>query len=363
MNFLIIDDEVMITRLIASTLQHNPKTINDSIHFASSGQEALEMLYNSSYHPDVVLIDYSMPGLDGLETAKAIKKWCSEKDWFVYIIMITANSKIEAASLKVVDDFIKKPFDAARLNSRIGVAKRIAGLIQGKNKLLKQNIQLNEHLNDTGEIHSKLVNRLSMVIDQMSMSLSETIEHKEHNNKEHVFRVGGLAAFLAEELGLDNKKAIRQAAIFHDIGKIGIPDHILKKTDSLSSDEFELVKKHPRVGAEIIKPIDFFKESVDGILYHHERWDGKGYPDGLAGDDIPAMARVVSVADVFDVLMTDRPYNTARNFIEARNELLKFSGSQFDPDVVAGFDKLFQRGDIEAFYRQPFEFSQASLII
>jgi putative two-component system response regulator len=352
MKFLIVDDDPFIVKMLDLTLH---KTFPDiKIETSSDGEKALDMIFSGTFVPDIVLMDFMMPGIDGLETSKRIKEWSGERDLFIFILMITAKSQkeTEMKSLKVADDFIQKPMDMDILVSRINAAMRITRLVHEKNELLYRNQQLYEHLLEINHINERLVNRLSEVIEQMAISLSEAIEYKDLTTGYHVLRVGYLSEAMARELDYDEERCemLKYAGFFHDIGKIAIPDHILQKPGKLDEEEFEKIKKHSEIGAEIIRPIRFFKAIVEGIRYHHERWDGKGYPEGKKAEEIPLNARVISVADVFDVIVSPRPYKPAKTMDEAVEEIIRNKGTQFDPQVVDVFVKLYREEKVQEIY-------------
>jgi hypothetical protein len=174
--------------------------------------------------------------------------------------------------------------------------------------------------------------------------LAFAAEYRDDNSLEHTQRVGVLAARLARSMGASDRTValVRQAAPLHDLGKIAIPDSILLKPGRLEPEEFEVVKTHAVLGARVVADAEseVFKVAEQIIRSHHERWDGDGYPDALAGADIPLVARVVHVADVFDVLVHERPYKDAWSVEDAAGEIRSHAGAQFDPDVVAAFDAL-----------------------
>jgi putative two-component system response regulator len=169
-------------------------------------------------------------------------------------------------------------------------------------------------------------------------------EYRDDNSREHTQRVGALAARIARQLGESDRTVwlVRQAAPLHDLGKIAIPDSILLKPGRLEPEEFEVVKTHAVLGARVVADggSDVLRTAEQVIRSHHERWDGAGYPDGLAGDAIPLAARLVHVADVFDVLVHERPYKDAWTVEDAASEIRSGAGTQFDPDVVVAFDAL-----------------------
>ncbi len=170
-------------------------------------------------------------------------------------------------------------------------------------------------------------------------AFAKTLEVKDHATGSHVERTVQFATEIAKALQLsgDEIENIRQAAILHDLGKIGISEKILLKKGKLTPKEFTEIKKHPQIGADIVRPIHFLRGVIPVMLYHHERWDGKGYPNGLKGDEIPVGARIVAVADVYEALVSDRPYRKAFSKREALDIIKAGAGSQFDPDIVTIF--------------------------
>ena len=176
-------------------------------------------------------------------------------------------------------------------------------------------------------------------------ALVGAMEAKDPYTRQHSRRVTYFSVLTAQNMGLDIEQieSLRFAAYLHDIGKIGVKDHILLKESRLSRDEFEYIKRHPVIGENIIKDMDLSSNERNIIRHHHERWDGTGYPDGLAGEDIPLLARIVAVADAFDAMTSDRPYRSAKQRAEAETELLKGSSSQFDPRVVEAFLEMLRR--------------------
>jgi putative two-component system response regulator len=169
-------------------------------------------------------------------------------------------------------------------------------------------------------------------------------EYRDDDTGQHTQRVGNLAALLARQLELDEEEAnlLRRAAPLHDVGKIGIPDRVLLKPGKLSEEEFEFIKTHTIIGAEILAQhhTPLLQEAASIALTHHERWAGNGYPHGIAGEEIPLAGRIVSVADVFDALTHERPYKKAWAVEDAVSEIKRHSGTQFDPAVVAAFSRL-----------------------
>jgi len=190
-----------------------------------------------------------------------------------------------------------------------------------------------------------LTRRGNQVIVEAILAFAKTIELKDHYTGEHTEQTVRYATEIAKGLKLPKEEVecVREAAALHDLGKIGVSEKILQKKGKLTAREFESIKKHPQIGVDIIRPIHFMRDLIPFVLYHHERWDGKGYPMGLKGAEIPVGARVVSVADVYQALTSDRPYRKAFSRREALHIMKDGSGSQFDPTVVDTFITILRR--------------------
>jgi len=206
---------------------------------------------------------------------------------------------------------------------------------------------------ERGEVKSlktkieKLNKKAKQSIIESIFAFAKTIELKDHYTGEHVEKTVHYATELAKELALPKNEIdlIKQAAILHDLGKIGISDKILMKKGSLTKREFGEIKKHPQIGADIIRPIQFLHDMIPLIFYHHERWDGKGYPSGLSGDEIPIGARVIALADAFQALSSDRPYRKAFSRRRVMKILAEESGTKYDPTVVSAFFRVLEKGN------------------
>jgi putative nucleotidyltransferase with HDIG domain len=189
---------------------------------------------------------------------------------------------------------------------------------------------------------NKLNKQSKQGLSESIFAFAKTLELKDHYTGEHVENTVHFATAVAKELNLakEDIELIKQAAMLHDLGKIGISENILLKKGKLSKKEFDEIKKHPQIGADIIRPIQFLHDLIPFIFYHHERWDGKGYPSGIKGEDIPLGARVIAIADVYQALISDRPYHKAFTKKAAIEIIKKSSGTQFDPRIVNAFLKI-----------------------
>lgn len=231
----------------------------------------------------------------------------------------------------------------------IGVLEAINKM--GKGRFNQEDLSLLTSLADQVAIaldNSRLYQELEEMFFQTAESLADAIEKRDPHTGGHTQRVTFYSQAIAKYLPLTplEKKWVKITSVLHDIGKIGIEDGILKKPEQLSPEEFDIIKRHSNMGAEIIEHIRQLKEIIPGVRYHHEQVDGKGYPDGLRGKDIPILAKIVAVSDTYDAMTTDRPYRKAMDKEMAIDELKRCSGTQLDKEVVEAFIQAYQNGEI-----------------
>jgi putative nucleotidyltransferase with HDIG domain len=190
---------------------------------------------------------------------------------------------------------------------------------------------------------------LEFAYDRTLTALMSSLDARDRETEGHSTRVSELACLLGAEVGLNANelKAIERGALLHDIGKIGVSDTILHKPASLLPDEWESMRHHPDIGAQIIEDIPFLQDTLPIIRYHHERWDGSGYPVGLSGKDIPLQARIFAVADAFDALISDRPYRKHVPVDKALAYIKEKSGILFDPEIVSAFERMWENNKLE----------------
>jgi putative two-component system response regulator len=331
---LIVDDQEANVRLLERILKSagylNVTTLTDA-------RKVIE--FYTGIKPDLILLDLHMPYIDGLGVMRQLEPLISTDTW-VPILVLTADALPAAkqnALARGAKDFLTKPFDTTE------VLLRIHNLLETRFLYLELQSQ-NQRLEDKVQERTREIEQAQQ---EMLERLARASESRDDDTGRHTQRVSEMAAALARAAGRPDLECllIRRAAALHDIGKIGIPDHILLKPGKLTTEEFEQIKTHTSIGAGILTGSRFaiLQMAEQVALYHHEKWDGSGYY-GLSGDSIPLPARIVTIADVFDVLTHERPYKRAWPLEEAMAEIRSQSGTLFDPALV----ELFLRGEWKA---------------
>jgi response regulator RpfG family c-di-GMP phosphodiesterase len=334
---------------------------------AKSGSEALEKLQREPI--DVITLDLKMPGLAGEEVMSQIR----EAYPHVEIVVITGCASLESATEGIrfgICDYLQKPFDVVQVMGAVTRAlvrrKARTGLVsflETLGQVVGREADAAAILADV-ERSQKLRRRLAslvgerggQVIDAPPGSpantvdflevLAETIEIKDRCMRGHARRVGFYAGLLAERIDLDVEvqERVRLAAFLHDLGKVGVPTDLLLRAGALEPTERETVEQHPVIGERLLKPLDLPCIIPVVVRHHHEWWDGSGYPDGLAGEEIPLEARIVSVADAFDAMSCDRPYRQALRRDIVVSEFKRYAGIQFDPMLAATLLEIIEEG-------------------
>ena len=318
MRILIVDDSDIALELLERTLVKAGHTVDT----AASGEEALEWVRKGVHR--LIVSDWEMPGMSGLELCRKVR---SVSTTYVYFILVTSHNTtadIVTGLSAGADDFISKPFNPPELLVRVRAGERVLSL-------------------ESREI--------------AIFAMANLTESRDQETGQHLERVRSYAQLLARRMmdypkyrgRIDDKfvRLIYETSPLHDIGKVAIPDHILRKPGKLTEDEFAVMRTHTTLGKaqldlalEKYPDAEFLRFARDIVACHHERYDGTGYPAGLAGEEIPLCARIVAVADVYDALTSDRVYRAALPHDEAKRMILKSSGSHFDPDVIDAFIEL-----------------------
>lgn len=292
------------------------------------GQEALEQMRLEP--PDLVLLDINMPQMDGYTVFKRMRDSSELKK--IPVIFLTADTKQESEILGFemgAMDYITKPFAPLIMQSRIA---RILELED-----------LRKHLEQLVEAKADEIQKIFI---QSITTITYAVDAKDRYTKGHSVRVAQYCLAMAKKLAWSKQDCLNlyYTALMHDIGKIGIPDTILNKPVKLTDEEYRLIRNHTTMGANILRPITMVPQICDGAKYHHERYDGKGYPCGLKGDDIPYVARIIGIADAYDAITSNRIYEKAQVTDYAVNELKKGRGTQFDPYLADVFLEIIQSG-------------------
>ncbi len=337
MNILVAEDDT-ITR---KRLQHFIEKWGYRAITAKNGLEAFELSLSNNI--DLLVTDWMMPEMDGIELIRNIRNGPNAA--YIYFILVTSKSDkqdmLEGLVTGEVDDYVVKPFDPDILQARISIGARTVTL---ERTLRKYNKGL-----------EKLVQHQTSVIkktkEETILRLLTALESRDKETAGHVRRIAFFSSLTAESAGWipDSVEDIRLAAPMHDIGNIGIPDTILGKKGELSKEEFDIMKNHPTIGAQILEGSEYpMLQMAHGIaLGHHEWWNGKGYPRGVAGEKIPEAARIVALADVYDALSNDRVYAKALPADKVMHCMSEKRGTQFDPyfydifmDLIPEFVKV-----------------------
>jgi len=336
---LVVDDLVENTLVLKGFI----KPLGFDVMIAQSGEEALEKIETEP--PDIILLDLMMPGMSGFEVCEKLKE--NQDTRHIPIIIITGLSDPDAnvRAIKAgADDFLIKPFDRVLLEARVRSSFKTKRL---QDEILQHRRELEVRVRER-------TRQVELTREVALFSLARLAESRDAETGDHLERIRCYVRIIAEEMRQWGRydelmtgrfvEEIYLSSPLHDIGKVGIPDRILLKPGPLTDAEYAIMKTHSLIGGDALRDADyeagqnsFLAMGRDIAYYHHERWDGKGYPNGLKGQEIPFAARIVTLADVYDALTSKRPYKEAFSHERAREIIVAGADKQFDPDVVDAF--------------------------
>lgn len=325
-SILTLDDDPIITSTIQAYFQRSGYHVD----VENNPYTAIERIRIGSY--DILLLDFLMAPICGDQVVEEIRKFNKE----LFIILLTGHKSM-APPVKTI-----RQLDIQGYYEKNDRFDQLELLVESCVKSIKQMRTIKEYKADLEKAYVQTIETLRHVV-----------ESRDKETKGHSERVAILAKALAEEMQLaqDDIETIHIAGLFHDVGKIGIPDSILLKNGSLTKEEFMTIKGHPAEGERIIVSYAPFKNLLNIVRGHHERYDGTGYPDGKAGNDICLGARIIAVADSFDAMMSNRTYRRGLGFDKTMDELVKGKGTQFDPAIVDAFLKHVEKSGRAKFER------------
>lgn len=320
---LLIDDEKHLCVLMKKNIDFTGGDYD--VAYALTGKEGMELV--KSFRPDLIFLDINLGDVNGISLIEGIKK----VDKKIQIIMLSGEGTheyVQTAFEAGAVDFAAKPCNTGKLEELI-------------HKHLDLGLEPQQSLEKVAK-EKKFTKPLLLDILSSFVAASEA---KSKYLKGHAERVAKLAKEIGQKMGLAKAQLeiLEYSALLHDIGKMGVRDSILDKNGKINNEEWKEIKKHPVIGTNIIEKVRLFRLEEPNIKHHHESFDGRGYPDGLKGKEIPQGARIIAVADTYDAMTSLRPYKDSRTQEEAINEIEKNSGTQFDPDVVKAFKQIMPK--------------------
>jgi putative nucleotidyltransferase with HDIG domain len=326
---LVVDDDPAVRALLCNIFRAQ----EFECEAAESGEEALEMVEKQRF--DVIICDLHMPGISGLQFLEKAKPRCPSTAFL--FATGEGNVRIGVRAMKEgIYDYILKPFKVEQ------VIRSVQQALEKKHlemELEKYRFHLEQMVEERTRQLGAALKHIEQTYDETLAALGEAIDLRDNSTAGHSARVTRYCLMIAQAMGFSDKQLLQLArgAYLHDIGKIGIPDHILLKPGELTESEARLMRTHVEAGHRLVSRIAFLNPASEIVLAHQEHYDGNGYPRGLAGDEIPLGGRIFAVADCFDAITSDRPYRPAASYAAARAEIESQSGKQFDPEVVSAF--------------------------
>ena len=339
---LIVDDEVEITEILADLLSADYLCVR-----AGSAEQALSQLAANQFQ--LVISDITMPGMSGLEMIPHVKELWPD----TVVVMISGMQTVESAigALRLgAFDYLMKPFDLRQVEAVVKRALEHYELVVAKQRYENHLEELVEQR--TAEL-DRALNSLEGAYRSTLKALTAALETRDSETHGHSERVVTYSLRLGREYGLNSEqmKSLEFGSLLHDIGKIGVPDSILRKPAKLTEEEWVRMREHPVHGQQILRGIEFLQGAARVVAQHHEQWDGSGYPLGLRAEEIDICARIFAVADAFDAITSDRVYRRGKSYEAAAQELDDWAGRQFDPKIVEAFHRV-PKEDWEELHRQ-----------
>ena len=339
---LIVDDEAEITEILSDLLSEDYECLR-----AGSAEQALAELRGGQFQ--LVISDITMPGMSGLEMIPHVKTLSPD----TVVVMISGMQTVESAIgalRRGAFDYLMKPFDLRQVEAVVGRALEHYELVVAKQRYENHLEELVEQR--TAEL-DRALNSLEGAYRSTLKALTAALETRDSETHGHSERVVSYSLRLGREYGLNSEemKSLEFGSLLHDIGKIGVPDSILRKPAKLTEEEWVRMREHPLHGQQILRGIEFLQGAARVVAQHHEKWDGTGYPLGLRREEIDICARIFSVADAFDAITSDRVYRRGKPYEAAAQELDDWAGRQFDPKIVEAFHRV-PKEDWEELHRQ-----------
>lgn len=328
MQIAIVEDTPINLILMQSLVRRLDGTLESTVF----SDPVIGLEWTLENRPDLIIVDYMMPGLDGLEFIRRCRACEALRDRPILMVTAASDREVRYAALEAgATDFLTKPIDRNEFNPRV-----------------RNMLALRASMAATSSRADELARNVEEALREVHLRERETVLHlaraaefRDPETGSHISRMSHYAALIARRLGMSEHdiNILLLAAPMHDVGKLGTPDHILLKPGKLDDDELRIMRQHAEIGYEILKnsSSQVLQMAADIALHHHERFDGKGYPRGSKGDEIPLIGRIVAVADVFDALTSARPYKAAWPLEKARDYLIEERGRHFDPECVDRF--------------------------
>jgi response regulator RpfG family c-di-GMP phosphodiesterase len=333
---LYVDDEPGLCRAFARLFREDARL---SVSTASTPEEAVDLIGRESF--DVIVSDLRMPGMSGLELLATVRRTTPDTRRLLVSGYADFESALDAINEVGIDRLLTKPWQNEEVRSAINTAVDLA-LLQ------RENVRVNRELRQRTAELERINQHLDALVEERTSNLLDglvsALDLRDSETQWHSRRVGRYARRLAHQMNISGRELddIERGATLHDIGKIGVRDAVLLKPGPLDESEWAEMRRHPALGAEILKGIGFLERARLIPLHHQERYDGTGYPQGRKGEEICIGARIFAVVDTYDAITSDRPYRKCRTYEVARQEIEKFSGTQFDPMVVQSWLRIPQ---------------------